>query len=484
MVDFIGREEELAILASLLKKKSASLAVVKGRRRIGKSRLIEEFTKRHDFNACYVLSGVVPTEKTTAQSQRDAFASQLSIQTGLPEIKADNWSKLFLLLFEKIKSGKIILLLDEISWMGSKDPDFLGKLKNAWDWHFKKNDRLIIVLCGSVSVWIEKNILSSSGFVGRISLDLTLKELPLCDSIKFWGKQARQTSAYEKLKVLGVTGGVPLYLEHIDKTISAEENIKNLCFTSYGVLFDEFEKLFSDLFSKRSKKYKKILMYLASKPASQEEIGKLLDLKRSGDVGAYLDELQKSGFISRDHTWNIKDGKISTLSQYRLSDNYTRFYLKYVLPNRPGIEQGKFNKALIGSLPNWSTIMGLQFENLVLNNRQLLWHFLGIKPEEIVCDNPYFQKNTQRNAGCQIDYLIQTKHNTLYICEIKFSKNELAMNIVRDYQKKIATIAMPKRFSFRSVLIHVNGVTADVEESGFFSAIISFGQFLSTCGYH
>lgn len=478
MTKFIGREEELEILGSLLKKKSASLVIVKGRRRIGKSRLIEEFAKRNAFDAFYVLSGVIPTERTTAQSQLDEFANQLSIQTGLPEIKADNWNKLFLLLLEKIKVGKIILLLDEISWMGTKDSDFLGKLKNAWDLYFKKNDRLIVVLCGSVSAWIEKNILSSTGFVGRISLDLTIKELPLCDSAKFWGKQARQITAYEKLKVLGVTGGIPLYLEHMDKSISAEENIKNLCFTPHGVLFDEFERLFSDLFSQRCAKYKQILLYLTNNSATQDDICKHLGLKRSGDTSEYLDELQKSGFISRDYTWSIKGGKISILSQYRLCDNYARFYLKYIFPNRIGIEHGKFNKVSISNLPGWNTIMGLQFENLVLNNRQLLWRFLGIKAEEIICDNPYFQRKTARYAGCQIDYLIQTKYNTLYICEIKFSKNELKMDIVKEVQEKIANIAMPKRFSYRPMLIHVNGVKEEVEADGFFSAIIPFGKFL------
>lgn len=129
-IPFIGRAEELSALKRFLRKKTASLIVVKGRRRIGKSRLIEEFAKDFTF---YSFAGLAPTEETTAQSQRDEFARQLSEQTGLPEVKADDWSKLFLLLFEKIKRGRIILLFDEISWMGSEDPDFLGKIKNAWD---------------------------------------------------------------------------------------------------------------------------------------------------------------------------------------------------------------------------------------------------------------------------------------------------------------------------------------------------------------
>src|SRR5436190_284372 len=92
---FSGRSKELADLGRFLNKKSSSLIVVRGRRRVGKSRLIEEFAKNHRF---YSFSGLAPNEKTTAQSQRDEFARQLSEQTGLPEVKADDWGKLFFLL--------------------------------------------------------------------------------------------------------------------------------------------------------------------------------------------------------------------------------------------------------------------------------------------------------------------------------------------------------------------------------------------------
>ncbi len=107
----------------LLDAYDSSLVVLKGRRRIGKSRLVEEFGRDHEF---YAFSGLLPTKKTTAQSQRDEFARQFSEQTGFPEITANDWGKLFHLLGEKVKAGRIIVLLDEISWMGSKDPDFAG----------------------------------------------------------------------------------------------------------------------------------------------------------------------------------------------------------------------------------------------------------------------------------------------------------------------------------------------------------------------
>src|ERR1700722_1785333 len=111
---FVGREEELQELEALLKKKSASFVVVKGRRRIGKSRLLEEFSTN---KKTYKFTGLAPQDSTTKQSQLDEFARQLSAVTGLPEVKADDWSKLFALLSREVKTGRVLIILDEISWM-------------------------------------------------------------------------------------------------------------------------------------------------------------------------------------------------------------------------------------------------------------------------------------------------------------------------------------------------------------------------------
>lgn len=476
LINFIGRQEELRNLNKLLKKNSASLVVVQGRRRIGKSRLIEEFAKKHTF---YQFSGIPPTEKTTLQSELNEFAKQLSMQTGLPEIKADDWSKLFLLLAEKVKKKRVIILFDEITWMGSKDPDFLGKLKNAWDMHFKKNPELILVLCGSISVWIDENILSSTGFLGRISYRLTLEELPLADCNRFWDKAGGNIAPYEKLKVLSVTGGVPRYLEEIKPTLSAEENIKDLCFIKGGALVNEFNEVFSDLFSKRSVTYKKIIKTLSSGSLDIKGICKKLALGQTGFISKCLDDLIKSGFISRDYTWHLKSGESSRLSLFRLSDNYIRFYLKYIDKNQIKIDNNEFSFKSLSLLPNWESIMGLQFENLILKNRSYIKACLNIKPDEVVSDNPFFQRKTAQNAGCQIDYLIHSKFGTLYVCEIKFKKQEIGLEIINEMKKKLTNFHYPKGFSCRPVLIHVNGVSEEVVSSGFFSNIIDFGDLLT-----
>ncbi len=172
---FVGREVEMARLKGLFDKRSASLIVVRGRRRIGKSRLLTEFGKEMKS---FFFSGNPPVRKTAAESQRNDFTSQLE-RVGIGGVKADDWGNLFWHLSKETKKGRILIVLDEISWMGGKDPHFLGHLKTSWDLYFSKNPNIIIALCGSVSSWIEKNILSSTGFLGRISLDLVLEELPL-----------------------------------------------------------------------------------------------------------------------------------------------------------------------------------------------------------------------------------------------------------------------------------------------------------------
>lgn len=475
MTDFIGRVSELKRLQSLLSKKSASLAVIKGRRRIGKSRLAQEFGK--SFAHYYSFSGLAPTVDTLAKHQKAEFIKQLH-QQRVPHFRSDDWSDLFLDLAQHCQKGKTLVLLDEISWLGHNDPTFLGKLKIAWDTHFKTNPHLVMILSGSQSTWIEKNIIKSTGFMGRISHQLTLEELSLPECNQFWRTQKNLVSPYEKFKLLAVTGGVPKYLEEININQDAETNIKNLCFEPEGLLFNEFDQIFTDLFSKRSAKYKLIVQHLAKGHLTVEAIARQLHRSKGGEFSESLDDLCQTGFVTRDYSWDIKNAQPSKLSHYRLSDNYLRFYLKCIKPN-----QKKISSGATGILPiAWLTHMGLQFENLVLskNNRKLLFQHLNIPLEEIVWANPFFQTKTSQWGACQIDLLIHTKFNTLYVCEIKFSQNRIEKDVVHDMQKKISILKTPKQFSIRPVLIHVNGVHESVVESEVFSHILDFGDFLKT----
>lgn len=467
---FYGRQDELDRLNRLLKKKTSSLVVIKGRRRIGKSRLIQEFSK--DFKT-YIFTGLPPTKETTAQMQREYFVQQMERLLGLKGIKTDDWGNIFWHLSKAVQKGVVVVVLDEINWMGSLDETFLGKLKSEWDLNFKGNPRLLMILSGSVSSWIDQNILSSTGFLGRLSLELTLDELPLPICNLFWRKKSGYISAYDKFKILAVTGGVPRYLEEIDPGLSAEENIHNLAFRKGGLLVEEFDRIFSDLFSQRTGRYKQIIQSLREGPATLQQIARAIKMEKGGVLSEYLTDLVETGYVVQDYTWNIKSVRRSNLCKFRLRDNYLRFYLRYIEPLRDKIEKNRVTEP-----PAWTTIMGLQFENLVLNNVQFIHRRLGIEPKEIILDNPYFQKPSKTHEGCQIDYLIQTKFKVLYLCEIKFSKEPLGRSIVKEVERKIKQLVKPKGFSIHPVLVHVNGVTEEVIESDFFAKIIDFSDFL------
>ncbi len=475
VAQFIGRRKELEYLKLLLKKRTASLVVIKGRRRIGKSRLVEEFAEGMTF---YQFSGLPPDEKTTAQHQRNEFAHQLSSQTSFPVLPFEDWHQIFVVLGEKIKTGRVIVLFDEISWMGSHDSNFLGKLKNAWDMYYKKNPKLILVLCGSVSQWIEKNILSSTGFFGRIAQEIALEEMSLSDCKQMFDAVGFKGSSFEKLMLLGVTGGIPWYLENIHPKMSAIENIKRLAFDKNGLFVKEYDKIFHDLFSSKGMTSKNIVNVLVQGPKEYDEIADEIGYSSGGPFSTYLEELVTSGFIAKDNSWSIKTGEILKLYRYRLRDNFLRFYLRYIGPKRSKIEKGRYADVSISTLSEWEAVMGLQFENLVLNNRAQILRALKINPADVIEDNPYFQRKTTRHRGCQIDYLIQTKYKTVYACEIKFSQHAIGLKVVDELKQKVKRLTLPRGFVCHPVLVHIGGLSKEVEESEFLFHTINFSTLL------
>lgn len=277
-----------------------------------------------------------------------------------------------------------------------------------------------------------------------------------------------------------MTGGIPRYLEEIDPAATSDENIRNLCFIESGLLVYEFNHVSSDLFSYRNALYKRIVEVFGDGPKEAKEISDLVGMTYTGKISEYLDDLEKAGFISRDYTWHLRTGKVSKLSHYRLSDNYVRFYLKYIDPVIYKIEQGAYDFTSMSDLPGWDTIMDYQCENLALRNRQYIKEQLGIKPNDVITDNPFFQRKTTKNPGCQIDYLIQTKFGNLFMCEFKFSRNPVGKSVITEVRQKIERMALPRGSSIRPVLIHVNGVDDDVKHGEFFSNIIDFGKILAT----
>lgn len=472
---FWGRDAELFDLARIDKQKKAGLIVCLGRRRIGKSRLIQEFAK--EIPHYIEIQGLGPRAGQTNQDQLDWFAKELARQRKVPEVKYKDWADAFQILATYCEKKHVLIFLDEISWMGQHDPDFAGKLKIAWDLYFKQNSKLRLVVCGSVSAWIQKNILGSTDFVGRISLELKLLELPLKDAHRFWGKRSSRVSSLEKLRILCLTGGVPRYLEEINYNQSAEENYKNLCFSKNGFLFSEFTKIFHDIFGRRATFYQRIVQALVAGPKNLSSISKMSKLPPNGNLTHYLADLEISGFIRKEIVWDFKSLKDKEKTiRYRLSDNYLRFYLKYIHPNATKIEKGLFRDSGIEKLSAFDAFIGLQFENVILNNYTEVCEILNIPLISVLNIGSYFQSETLRQKSCQIDLLIQTK-NTLYICELK-ARREVDISVIEEVKKKIKTLKRPSTLSVRTVLIYAGDLDQEIIEDDYFDEIIDFNELL------
>lgn len=471
---FVGRKKELALLNSLLSKKSSSLVVVKGRRRVGKSRLLREFGQKFRY---LEFSGLAPGEDVTPELQMREFAYHLSHQTNLPFVEQTDWSVLFDLLASQCEKGRVVVLLDEISWMADGDPSFLPKLKNAWDMKLKHNPNLILAVCGSVSTWIEENIASSTGYFGRVSLHLTIEELSIPESIELLNAVGFKRSLFEQYQLLALTGGIPWYLEQVRKDRSANDNIALLCFNKNALLLNEFKYIFHDLFGKRSGIYEKIVKAISQNDLTYDEIADKIDYAKGSVLTEYIDALKVSGYISSYTTWNFKSTNTSEkLSKYRLSDNFLRFYFRYMSKRLTQIKAGRLDEVSPSGLPGWEAMLGLQFENLVLKNELLILKALHIRPEDVLQAGAFRQTQTARQKGCQIDLLIQTKYKTLLICEIKFSTKTIGQKVQKEVEEKINRLSIPRGYSAVPVLICAGEVSDALIETEYFSMILDMSD--------
>ncbi|WP_158996618.1 AAA family ATPase [Pigmentibacter ruber] len=471
---FIGRKTELERLKAIYKKKASSLIVVKGRRRIGKSRLIQEFAKKSNAQTFWSFAGLAPEDGISAQEQRNNFAHQFALVLKIPPMTFLDWSDAFEHLSLHIKSGDIILF-DEISWMASKDPTFIPKLKAWWD---KQAIHMVLVFCGSVSTWIEENILKSTSFFGRINLTISLEPFSISESSEFLQNLGMQLSHYDMYKLLSIVGGIPWYLEQFNPNITADDNIKQLAFEKNGLLVTEFDHIFHDLFNTKGTTYKKILDSLKDGARTLLEIRQSIEFAHSGTLSQMMDHLIVAGFVVKQPLWSFKTTEPLKQSLYRISDPYMRFYLKVIEPNLGAIAEGGFNQVPLSTMPGFETHLGLQLEALLLQNRPLLLQKLGISPVDIVRGGPYRQTKTTTQQGCQIDYLVQSKTNCLFICEFKFKRREINREIIPEMQEKISRLKTPKGFAKLAVLFHLSGVASSVATDPYFYRIVDIADFL------
>lgn len=474
---FVGRKEDLTLLNGLWSNHGGAFVTCRGRRRIGKSTLIEEFASRF-ADHFYTLDGLSPRKGMTDTKQRLHFCEKTAEFLGREIRPAPTWSLAFAQLDELIPpEGRTVILLDEVSWLGGYDDDFAGYLKEAWDRKLKKHANLMLVVCGSVSAWIAENILDSTGFVGRTSLDLEVGELSLSESLELLGTRSRRLSVTEKLDLLSITGGVPRYLEAIRPELSVEENIRQLCFLPHGLLFREFDETFSSVFGRRISSRARMLREIVNRAKSVSELAEEAAVSPSGGQTKVLDDLVHAGFVARDKGLNPQTGKPLRQERFRVKDNYVRFYLNFVEPRKQAIEAGLFKFSSMHQFHGWESVLGLQFENLVLNHVTDLFPLLGLEHALVLSAAPFTKRPTKSGAGFQVDLLIQTQRSMLVV-EIKRRKT-IPHGIIDEVERKVEGLRALTRNSIRTALVYDGELAQSVPAEGYFDFLIPAERLLA-----
>ena len=314
--------------------------------------------------------------------------------------------------------------------------------------------------------------------MGRRSLDIVVRELPLRECVKFWGPAAERVSTQDILDVLSVTGGVPRYLEEINPALSAAENIRNLAFRPNGVLRVDFDEMFADVVTRRPRFASEVLECLVDGPLGTPEIARKLGVERSGNITLALNQLVEAGFVSTDAGINPETGEEMKDRHYRLRDNYSRFYLKCIRPAARIIDEGSYAFHSLAQFDEWNAIMGLAFENLVVNNYRELLEPLHMDKALILSAAPFRRVAAVKSGrkGVQIDLLLQTKMS-ICVVEIK-RKREIGREIIGEISTKCDRLVKRSGVSLRTALVYDGELAPSVEADGYIDSVVPARRLL------
>src|SRR3990167_716289 len=245
----IGRESESLILDDFLSSNKTEFIAIYGRRRVGKTYLIRQYFE----NKKVVFFNMTGSKEGVISEQIGHFTKEIGnvFNKGLSLKQGKNWDETFELLTKAIsgtpKNKKIILFLDEFPWMATRKSKLLQTLDYYWNQHWSRDKRIKLIICGSSASWIINN---KGGLHNRITRPaLLIEPLHLLATKKLLNSQGVKLNNRQILQIYMVTGGVPYYLSNIQKGLSATQIIEQLAFKNKSLLINEFENLFSSLFS-------------------------------------------------------------------------------------------------------------------------------------------------------------------------------------------------------------------------------------------
>lgn len=410
----IGREEEKSVLESIISDAAACLAAVYGRRRVGKTYLIRSYLKSY---ICFEFSGI---HNITTEIQLENFSQAMSVQlnNSVQLARAANWFDAFAqfgaLLQKKKRKRKVVVFLDEFPWMQTPKSNFLAAFEHFWNTKASQQRNLAVILCGSAASWMIQHVVRNRGGLhNRITHKLPLMPFNLYETELFLKSRNVMLDHYQTTQLYMAWGGIPHYLNQAKPGLSAAQLIDNTCFTKNGVLYNEFDDLYQALFD-TADRHRKVIRALAAKPMglSRAQIIKTCKLQSGGSTTRLLDELTASGFI----TPYIPFGKKLKDSIYKLTDEYSLFYLKFMEPNRTA---GKGAWIKLSDTPLWKTWSGFAFETLCQKHVPALKNALGISGMYSHA-SAWKSRTVTGKDNVQIDLVIDRRDNCINLCEMKF----------------------------------------------------------------
>jgi len=424
----IGRKYETDRLKESLTSQNSELIAVYGRRRVGKTYLIR------NIYAKYIRFEVTGLHGGNQEVQIENFFDELRKVSN--KIKEDNkpkdWKEAFELLKSYLNSlrseSKKVIFIDEMPWLDTHKSNFRMYLGHFWNTYCEKRKDIVIVLCGSAASYMVQNVISNKGSLhARLSYKLQIKPFTLFETKEFLKSKNINWSHYHILHLYIAIGGIPHYLNKIKKGESVVQSIQRLCFDTNGDLVNEFDEIFESLFS-HSSSHIAIVRALGSfsKGISRDEL--IIKSKHAGG-GAFtraLEELIASGFISKYPAYDKKVQK----TLYRLSDEYSKFYLKFIAPNK---NQGENFWKTLFQQQTYISWAGFNFETICLKHVQQIKKALKI-------EGIHSTNSSWSAKGVQVDLVIKRADNWINLCEIKFHSNPytIGKNELTELRNKVS----------------------------------------------
>lgn len=425
-MEIIGRAVESDGLKKAFDSGKAELIIMYGRRRIGKTFLVEQL---YGLMECHFFH-VTGIKDASIKTQLKEFVRQIgkTFFGGIDVAEQSNWLDAFHGLDKAIniadKNKKIVIFLDEIPWLCTPKSGLMQAIEYYWNRYWKDNERIKFVICGSSASWMIKKIINNKGGLhNRHTLRILLKPFKLHEVKDFLTSLGMKLNNQQVAELYMVTGGVPYYLSFFKKGMSAAQATDAFCFQDNGLLFDEFDKLFESLFDD-AESYKTIVRTIATKRegASLTYIGeKLKQPSKGGALARRLQELEDAAFIKSF----IPLGHKKRMKFYRVIDEYCYFYLQWIEPAKEKmlteLTQNTYWQDQLNS-PEYYNWRGYAFESLCYKHLAEINNTLGLGRLEAIGAWRYSpKKQNEIKIGAQIDLIFDRADGITTICEIKYT---------------------------------------------------------------